>query len=566
MSQSQNIVNSSLKAASLNMMTQVIFRLVTFVMNAYVLRYISRDVLGLIYVRLNLLDDTIIFLSTEGFRLAGLGHNRDSGSWQQTVNLMWLTLPLATLWSSLMGWVWLSWLPAPPHELASQYHQAVIIVALSGVGQMLAEAPMVVGQVLMFVRLRVVMNMLWMTTRVIVLCLAVTMDPDNVILIWAWGHALAAAVYVLGYYFAFRVILKTNKIDGNDQLPIKSMSQLLPSRPSQFSLDPDQRRVASSFLGQAVVKQVLTDCEKYVMTIFNLLTLSEQGIFDVVSNLGSLAARFIFRPAEESAYFFFSQLWSRGAPIEDQDDENYQKVQTGLFRLLRMMLYLGKTPLTLHYIKTSKTVSISGLIIVFFGYSYSHFVLHLYGGRTLSEGLGPDLLRSQCFLILFLAINGVTECFARAVMTDGEINTFTQAMTLMSVAYIVLTYTLASMLGPVGMVMANCCNMLIRIAAAVRVIINTFKDQQEQPITGLVPDTDITLLLISAGATCLLSEVYIYAWSALAHLAIGAVMFLVVVVAVVIKEDYILEFLAKKFRSLRGGDITEEEGEKSKAD
>ena len=73
-----------MKAASLNMMnqTQVIFRLVTvtFIMSAYVLRYISRDVLGQIYVRLNLLDDTIIFLSTEGFRLAGLGHNRDSGN------------------------------------------------------------------------------------------------------------------------------------------------------------------------------------------------------------------------------------------------------------------------------------------------------------------------------------------------------------------------------------------------------------------------------------------------------------------------------------------------------
>ena len=157
MSQSQNIVNSSLKAASLNMMTQVIFRLVTFVMNAYVLRYISRDVLGLIYVRLNLLDDTIIFLSTEGFRLAGLGHNRDSGNWQKTVNLMWLTLPLAAFWSSMMGWVWLTMLPSPPPELASQYHQAVIIVAMTGVGQMLAEPPMVVGQVLKFLRLRVVM-------------------------------------------------------------------------------------------------------------------------------------------------------------------------------------------------------------------------------------------------------------------------------------------------------------------------------------------------------------------------------------------------------------------------
>ena len=61
---SQNVVNSSLKAASLNMMTQVFFRLITFIMNAYVLRHISPDILGVIYVRLNLLDDTIIFLST----------------------------------------------------------------------------------------------------------------------------------------------------------------------------------------------------------------------------------------------------------------------------------------------------------------------------------------------------------------------------------------------------------------------------------------------------------------------------------------------------------------------
>ena len=104
---------------------------------------------------LNLLDYTIIFLSTEGFRLAGLGNNRDSGNRQKT--LMWLTLPLAALWSSMIGWVCLTMLPSPPQELGSQYHQAVIIVAMTGVGQMLAEPPMVVGQVLKFVRLRVVM-------------------------------------------------------------------------------------------------------------------------------------------------------------------------------------------------------------------------------------------------------------------------------------------------------------------------------------------------------------------------------------------------------------------------
>ena len=34
----------------------------------------AREVMGLINVRLNLLDDTILFLSREGFRLACLSH------------------------------------------------------------------------------------------------------------------------------------------------------------------------------------------------------------------------------------------------------------------------------------------------------------------------------------------------------------------------------------------------------------------------------------------------------------------------------------------------------------
>ncbi len=51
------------------------------------------------------------------------------------------------------------------------------------------------------------------------------------------------------------------------------------------------RKVAASFLGQGVLKQVLTEGERYVMTVLSLLSLAEQGIYDVVSNLGSLAAR-----------------------------------------------------------------------------------------------------------------------------------------------------------------------------------------------------------------------------------------------------------------------------------
>ena len=171
------------------------------------------------------------------------------------------------------------------------------------------------------------------------------------------------------------------------------------------------------------MKQLLTEGERYVMTVFSLLTLPEQGIFDVVSNLGSLAARFVFRPVEEAAYFFFSQLWERGAGLAGQGAEQRDKVELGLYRLLRLSLLLGLTVLSL-------------------GFSYSHLLLHLYGGLTLTDGPGPALLRAQCGLVLALAVNGITECFARAVMTEAEIHRYTRVMSAMSAFYLTLAFGL----------------------------------------------------------------------------------------------------------------------------
>lgn len=73
-----------------------------------------------------------------------------------------------------------------------------------------------------------------------------------------------------------------------------------------------------SFLKQGLMKQLLTDGERYVMTFFNTLKFDQQGIYDVVNNLGSLAARFLFKPIETAAYFYFSQLVQREVPIKAQ--------------------------------------------------------------------------------------------------------------------------------------------------------------------------------------------------------------------------------------------------------
>lgn len=73
-----------------------------------------------------------------------------------------------------------------------------------------------------------------------------------------------------------------------------------------------------SFVKQGVLKQILTEGEKYVMSVSPVLNFSEQATYDVVNNLGSLAARFIFRPIEESSYFFFTQTIARDVDLYKQ--------------------------------------------------------------------------------------------------------------------------------------------------------------------------------------------------------------------------------------------------------
>lgn len=119
------------------------------------------------------------------------------------------------------------------------------------------------------------------------------------------------------------------------------------------------------------------------MTVFSVLSFAEQGVYDVVNNLGSMAARFIFLPIEESSYFYFAQMLNRQIPIENQPRPEIDQVANVLFKLLRALCLLGA-------------------IVVVFGFSYSHLVLHLYGGTTLTEGSGPLLMRTHCLAVCLM--------------------------------------------------------------------------------------------------------------------------------------------------------------------
>lgn len=150
---------------------------------------------------------------------------------------------------------------------------------------------------------------------------------------------------------------------------------------------------------------MLTEGEKYVMSISPILTFSQQATYDIVNNLGSLAARFVFRPIEENSYFYFTQTLNRDTPLADQPQYKVIEAHSVLYNLL-------------------KVVTSIGLIGLVFGQSFAKTVLTIYGGSRFvdDDGLSVLLLRWHAVAIVLLAINGICEGYMFSTMTSTELN------------------------------------------------------------------------------------------------------------------------------------------------
>ena len=235
-----------------------------------------------------------------------------------------------------------------------------------------------------------------------------------------------------------------------------------------------------------------------------IFVLAQQGIYDVIANLGSLAPRLVFSKVEEAAYLYFNQTVHRGQKMDS-------KVNQKLFMYLRYM-------------------TLFGLTVLIFGYSYSHLLLHIYGGPKLSSGIGLILLRAHCVFVFFMALNGVSECYSFAIMTNVQVNNYNFIMSGMTLVFLFCAWILATTFGPVGFIMANCCNFAMRIIHSCYVI---QKHDGAEALKGFIPTYPTIICLILSGIICQISETMIYDPFDLklifVHLIIGGLCFITLV-------------------------------------
>ncbi|XP_077181872.1 man(5)GlcNAc(2)-PP-dolichol translocation protein RFT1 isoform X1 [Paroedura picta] len=530
---SQDALRETTRLASSSAVLQIFFRVITFGLNAFTLRYVSKEIIGLVNVRLTLLYSTVVFLAREAFRRACLsGSTRRN--WTKTFNLLWLIVPLGVCWSVFLGWVWLDILEIPDGNAVPHYKFGVITFGLSAVVELLGEPFWVLAQVHLFVKLKVIAESLSVICKCILTVILVVLYPHWGLYIFSLAQLLYTSILVLCYIIYFMNFLGSPEATKKS-FPVTSLKSILPSLVHDEELvNWKEARLTWSFFKQSFLKQILTEGERYVMTFLNVLNFGDQGVYDIVNNLGSLTARFVFLPIEESFYVYFAKVLERGKDIKLQKQDDISMAAAVLELLLKLVLLIGLT-------------------ITVFGYAYSQLALDLYGGSMLSLGSGPSLLRCYSLYVLLLAVNGVTECFAFASMCKEEVDRYNFVMLALSFLFLCMSYFLTHWQGSIGFILANCFNMGIRIAHSIHYIYRYFEDSPFRPLKGLLISPLLIFVYIGSGVVTTVSEVFLCCdkgWMArLSHVALGGLCFVATLATIFFTETKLIHFVKTHFLS-----------------
>ncbi len=171
------------------------------------------------------------------------------------------------------------------------------------------------------------------------------------------------------------------------------------------------------------------------------------------------------------------------------------------------------------------------------------------------------MLKLYCVYVYILAINGVTESFFNATMSNSELEKNNKRLISFSAVFLCLAFGLSKLLRIYGFQLANCANMIIRIANSSAHIVGLFKGYEcghEQFISAkqsynilhcFLPDLFVGIVLGASFGVTSLSEFFLYDNFKLAHLIIGAGCFLGTLVTIFFREkqlkSFILKFLKK---------------------
>nr|UWK21990.1 oligosaccharidyl-lipid flippase [Trichoderma margaretense] len=492
---------SVIKGASLLIILQVASRLITFIANQLLLRFLTAPLLGL-STQLEVYYLSILFFARESLRVAiqrqgisGAANAKNEAGdaaaaarreGQAVVNLGYLAVGLGSIVSVTLGWMYLA--SASATTLQTPWLvESLWLYGIAAMVELLSEPCFVLMQTRLQFGTRAAAESIATFLR----CILVFGSA-----FWASQKSLDIGVlpFALGQ-LSYGVSLLLVYLASGYRLAITTGFSLLPKRLTSrndvvFSLSYFYKptvSLAGSMMAQSVVKHLLTQGDTFLISLFS--TPQVQGVYALANNYGSLLARLLFQPVEESSRSYFSRLLSSpssstdGGQSSSQPSSSVKEAKRNLHTILRLYILLST-------------------VIVSIGPAAAPALLSIVAGRHWTGSGAGQVLGTYCFYIPFMGLNGITEAFVASVASEAQVHRQSFWMGLFSAVFAASAFLFMSVLplGAQGLVYANSINMLCRIIWSGAFIVDFFKSHDlDFAPASLFPATIIAISLSTSG-------------------------------------------------------------------
>uniref|UniRef100_A0A0N5ARR0 Protein RFT1 homolog n=1 Tax=Syphacia muris TaxID=451379 RepID=A0A0N5ARR0_9BILA len=493
-----------------NLSFQFVSRIISFLLNTYLIRKVDLNLIGVVNVSLTLYYTTIIFLVREPFRRTFLS---SSVSISSVLDHYWLCPTLYILAAVGLYPLWLvtSW----PEQVTSP-ELALLAFGISAWIESLADPLVVICQrCSLNVQFAILQGIQIVAQRTfIVLFITATALPH--ITVFCYAQIFGSLLYLFAALIFTRRYLHEEGFITADGL----FSQL------HFVASKREIKTFISFLWHSVAKHLATEGGSFVLTFAVNMSHEYQAVYDAIDKIGSLIVRIVLTPLDQAAEVYFSRYLKRGEDTEKQDPVKVRNATTCLIGLVHLAL-------------------IAGLIACTFAVPYSPLAVWIYGGQKFAEKHAANMLRIYCLYVVVIAVNGITECFAMSVMDNVETVKHGTFLSIASVIQFCIAALSSRFIWAYGIILGNTVIMIVRIIYNWKRIRSYLKGKVS--FVATLPTLTIICLLMFALATSSLSYLIFGRENGIvhnaAHLAVGGALFMFIINYVYHNDECLAMFL-----------------------
>ncbi|GAA5911369.1 glycolipid translocation protein [Sporobolomyces salmoneus] len=432
-------------------------RLFSFGLNQLLVRSTSPQAFGVATIQFDTLRDTVLFLLREGIRGAVVRTRTDSGSRQISIR----SHKIPILLSPLVPLIFFSFYYFTSSSSDSpSYFTALSFYTISTVIELWSE-PYYLETLSSWETLtstRVKIEGLAVIAKALSTLVALqVLQPSRALEAYGLGQIAYSLALCIGLGYALSCRKNKQSISSS---AVNSGAKLLDGR----QYDSEIKRVGWALTKQSLVKQVLTEGDKLAVSRFGKV--EDLGSYAVALNYGSLVARIIFQPLEESSRLYFSSLSST-----TNDTTSPQKCLSSLSSIASH-LSLVLTFYT-HF----------SLLLIFLVPSYVSPLLTLLLGSKWSSTASSTLI-AYVYSLPFLALNGVLEAGVQSFADEKWMKRGSYWMGVCTLGFAgTIHWTMGrggeQGWGSKGLILGNCVNMAMRIGFSGVFLYTYFRDQLE---------------------------------------------------------------------------------------